>query len=159
MCPQGLVKSANQVLVHGDPLKIECEIGAAATAAKMLPGIVVILDNADDTVKECGAKALTWVGILCGKPDQLEATAYAVGDQAMVIVGECFAKLTLLAGENVTRGDRLVTAADGKVAKLAVGAMGAQGTVIGEAWTSSNVTVDAEIIMHWHPCLGPAAAS
>ena len=157
--PQGLVKSANQVLVHGDPLKTECEIGAAATPAKMLPGIVVVLDGVDDTVKECGAKALTFVGILDVKPNELEATPYAVGDQAIIIVGECFAKLTLLASENVTRGDRLVTAADGKVAKLAVGAMGSQGTVIGEAWTSSNVTVDAEIIVHWHPCLGPAAAS
>jgi hypothetical protein len=157
--PQGLVKSSNQVLVHGDPLKVECEIGAAATPAEMLPGIVVILDAANDTVKECGAKALTWVGILDVKPNELEATPYAVGDQAMIIVGECFAKLKLLASENVTRGDRLVTAANGKVAKLAVGAMGAQGTIIGETWESSNVTVDAEIIVHWHPCPGPAAAS
>ena len=157
--PQWIVKPDNQVLVHGDPLRVEVEIGAAAAAAKMLPGRVVILDGADGTVKEAAAKALTFVGILDVQTEELEATAYAVGDQAMMIVGECFAKLTLLASENVTRGDRLVTAADGKVAKLAVGAMGAQGTVIGETMESSNVTVDAEIIVHWHPCLGPAAAS
>lgn len=157
--PQGLVKPSNQVLVHGTPLKTECEIGANATAAKMLAGRVVILDDVDDTVKECGAEAKGFVGILDVKPNELEATAYAVGDQATIIVGECFAKLTLLASENVTRGDPLVTAADGKVAKQAVGAMGAQGRVIGEAWTSSNVTVDAEIIVHWDPSHEPAAAS
>ena len=38
---------------------------------------------------------------------------------------------TLLASENVTRGDALVSAADGKYAKLAVRAMGGQGRVVG----------------------------
>jgi hypothetical protein len=53
----------------------------------------------------------------------------------------------------------LVTAADGKVAKQVVGAMGAQGQVVGWALESSNVTVDAEILVHWNPCAEPAAAS
>ena len=45
--PQAIVKPANQVLVHGKPLCAEMEIGANATAAKMLPGIVVIFDSTD----------------------------------------------------------------------------------------------------------------
>jgi hypothetical protein len=157
--PQGLVKSANQVVVAGTPIKVEMEIGANATAAKMLAGRVVIFDDTNNSVKEAGAKADNVVGFLDVAADKLEATAYAVGDQAMVVVGECIAKLLLLANENVTRGDPLVTAADGKVAKQAIGAMGAQGQVIGWAWESSNVAVDAEILVHWNPCAEPAAAA
>lgn len=158
--PQGLVKPANQVLVAGNPLIVEMEIGAAATPAKMLPGILVIFDSTDSSVKEAAsAKADNVVGFLDVAPDKLEADHYAVGDQARVIMGECIAKLTLLASENVTRGDPLVSAADGKVAKQAVGAMGGQGSVIGWALESSNVTVDAEILVHYQKCAEPAAVS
>jgi len=157
--PQGIVKPSNQIVAAGNPLKVEMEIGANATAAKMLPGILVIFDTTDFTVKEAGAKADNVVGILDVDPEDLEATAYAVGEEAMVIMGECIAKLILLASENVTRGDPLVAAADGKVAKQAVGAMGGQGTVIGHALESSNVTVDAEILVHFHKTAEPAAAS
>jgi hypothetical protein len=52
-----------------------------------------------------------------------------------------------------------VTAADGKLAKQAVGAMGAQGSVVATAEESSNVTVDAEILVDWNPSHEPAAAS
>jgi hypothetical protein len=157
--PQAIQKPANQPLAAGKPLCVEMEIGAAATAAKMLPGIVVIFDGVDQTVKEAGAKAKVEVGILDVKPNELEATAYAVGDEANIIFGECIAKMFLKASENVTRGDPLVTAADGQVAKLAVGALGAQGRVIGYACESSNVTVVAEILVHWKPDSEPAAAS
>ena len=36
--PQGISKPNNQVLAAGSPLRVEMEIGANATAAKMLPG-------------------------------------------------------------------------------------------------------------------------
>jgi hypothetical protein len=157
--PQGIVKPANQIVAYGNPLRTEMEIGATATAAKMLPGRVVILDNADQTVKESGAKAAGWVGILDVTSNKKKTDAYAVGDPAMIIEGECYAVLTLKASENVTRGDKLVTGADGLVAKQAVGAMGAQGRVIGETMESSNVTVNAEILVHWNPSHEPAAAS
>lgn len=159
MCPQGFVKPANQVLVAGNPIVGEYEVGAAATAAKMLPGILVIFDGTDSSVKEGGAKADNVVGILDVAPDKLEADHYAVGDQARIIMGECIAKLTLLANENVTRGDPLVSAADGKVAKQAAGVMGATGSVIGWALESSNVTVDAEILVHYQKCAEPPAVS
>lgn len=109
------------------------EIGANATAAKMLPGRVVVFDDADQTVKEDGAKADGVVGFLEVVPAK-KTDAYAIGDQAKVVVGECLAVLTLLANESVVRGDYLVTAADGKLAKLAIGSMGGQGSVLGEAW-------------------------
>ncbi len=157
--PQGIVKPLNQIVASGDPLAVEMEVGANATAAKMLPGRVVVFDDADQTVKEAGAKANGAVGFLEVAPAKKKTDAYAVGDQAKVVVGECLAVLTLLANESVVRGDSLVTAADGKLAKLAVGAMGGQGGVVAEAWESSNVATDAEILVHWKPSAEPAAAA
>jgi hypothetical protein len=135
------------------------EVGANATAAKMLPGRVVIFDDEDQHVKEAGAAAANVVGFLEVDPANTKETAYAVGDQAKVVIGECLAVMTLLASENVTRGDPLVCAADGKVAKQAVGDMGAQGQVVAYAWESSNVTLDAEILVYWKPSAEPAAAA
>ena len=43
--PQGVVKPANQIIAAGDPLVIEGEVGANATAAKMIPGRIVIFDS------------------------------------------------------------------------------------------------------------------
>jgi hypothetical protein len=157
--PQTVVKPSNQIVAYGDPLAVEMEVGANATPAKMLPGRVVIFDDADQTVKEAGAKATGEVGFLEVAPTKKKIDNYAVGDQAKVIFGECLAVLTLLANENVTRGDPLVTAADGKLAKQAVGAMGGQGSVVAYAWESSNVTTDAEILVHWKSSAEPAAAS
>jgi hypothetical protein len=157
--PQGIVKPSNQVVAVGDPLTVEMEIGANATPAKMLPGRVVVFDDADQTVMEAGAEAKGEVGFLEVDGTHKKTDNYAVGDQARVVLGECLAVLTLLASENVTRGNPLVTAADGKLAKQAVGAMGAQGKVVAYAWESSNVTTDAEILVHWKPAAEPAAAS
>jgi hypothetical protein len=157
--PQNVVKPTNQIVAYGDPLMVEMEIGANATAAKMLAGRVVIFDDADQTVKEAGAAAPNIVGFLEVDPANTKTTAYAVGDQAKIVLGECLAVLTLLASENVTRGDPLVTAADGKLAKQAVGAMGSQGQVVAYAWETSNVTTDAEILVHWKPSAEPAAAA
>jgi hypothetical protein len=157
--PQGIVNPTSQVVVSGNPLTVEMEVGAAATAAKMLPGRVVIFDGVDQTVKEAGAKATNEVGFLDVVGSKKKTDAYAVGDQAPVVIGECLAILTLLANENVSRGDALVTAADGKLAKLAVGAMGSQGRVVAYAWETSNVATDAEILVHWKPSAEPAAAA
>ncbi|MDH5390746.1 MAG: hypothetical protein OEX10_06300 [Candidatus Bathyarchaeota archaeon] len=143
--PQWVQKPANQVLIAGNPIYLEAEIGANATPAEMVAGRFVIHDTNDGDVKEAGAKALNVLGQLDVAPDKKESDAYAVGEQARLLTGVYEGKVTLLAGENVAPGDRLVTAANGKVAKLAVGALGAQGAVIAVALESSNVTVDAEI--------------
>jgi len=153
------VKPSNQIVAYGDAKPIEIEVGANATEAKMLAGRVVIFDDVDQTVKEAGAKAVNVVGFLEVDPAKKKTDNYEVGDQAKVVIDDCLAVLTLLASENVTRGDPLVTADDGKLAKQAVGAMGAQGQVVAYTWESSNVTVDAEILVHWKPSAEPAAAS
>ena len=53
----------------------------------------------------------------------------------------------------------MVTAADGKLAKQAVGAMGSQGSVVAYTWETSNVATDAEILVLWNPSGEPAAAA
>jgi hypothetical protein len=151
--PQHLTKPANSVLVAGTPFIIEMEIGANATAAKMLPKRLVILDTNTGEIKECGAKANNIHGVLMEAPDKLITTAYAVGDQAKVIVGgPCIVvcKLTSggMASPAVVQGDYLVSGADGKVQKEAVGAMGAQGMRIGQAWEAVNPTsADADVMV------------
>jgi len=157
--PQFLVKPANQVVVKGNPLRVEYEVGANATAAKMLPGRLVIYDTVAHAVKEAGDEADNVLGFLDVDASKLESEHYEVGDQVVVVMGECIAKLTLAAGENVEPGDWLVAAADGKVKKQDVGAMGGQGSPIGQSLEISNVTTDAEILVHWIPCGEPAAAS
>jgi hypothetical protein len=157
--PQAVVKPSNQIVAYGNPLIVEMEVGSNATVAKVVPGRVVIFDDADQTVKEAGAKADNVVGFIEVSPDGTKTTQPAVGDQIPIVMGDCLAVLTLLASENVTRGDPLVTAADGKVAKQAVGNMGSQGQVIGYAWESSNVAQDAAILVLWKPSAEPAAAA
>lgn len=157
--PQAIVKPSNQIVAFGNPLSVEMEIGANATVAKVVPGRVVIFDDADQTVKEAAAAADNVVGFIEVSPDGTKTTQPAVGDQVPIVIGECLAVLTLLANESVTRGDPLVTAADGKLAKQAVGAMGAQGSVVAHAWETSNVATDAEILVLWHPSAEPAAAA
>jgi hypothetical protein len=157
--PENIVKPVNQVLAYGEPLMSEMKIGANATPAKMLPGNIVIIDTTVGEVKEAGAKAQGWVGLLEVNPTKGLTDAYAVGDRCKVIEGECYALGRLKASENVTMGDKLVTAADGQFAKQAVGAMGAQGRVVAEAMETSNVTTIAYILIHWKPSHEPAAAS
>jgi hypothetical protein len=157
--PQGIVKPTNQIVAAGEPLTVEMAVGANATVAKMIAGTVVIFDDADQTVLEAGAKAVGEVGFIEVDATHKKTDTYAVADSVPIVFGECLAVLRLAASENVTRGDPLVTAADGKLAKRAVGAMGAQGKVVGYAWESSNVTTDAAILVHWQPAAEPAAAS
>lgn len=157
--PQGLIKPANQVIVSGNPLTVEMEVGANATAAEMLPGALVIFDTVAQTVQEADDESAGDVGVLDVVAGKLKTTAYAVGDQAPVIFGDCIVLMKLLASENVGLGDPLVSAGDGKLKKLAVGAMGAQGRVIGYAWEASNVTTDAVIMVHFCPSAEAAAAS
>jgi len=135
--PQGYVKPNNQIISDAKGLVVhEYEVGANATPAKMLPGRGVIYDTVDYAVKECGAAADDFVGVLDVAPGGLVTTAYAVGDQARV-VERGKVKVTLVSGgAAVTPGIPIVTAADGKFAAQAVGAMGAQGAPVAYALES-----------------------
>src|SRR4030065_147900 len=98
--PQGIVKPTNQIVAAGDPPIYEMEVGANATEAKMLPGRVVIFDDADQTVKEAGAEAKGEVGFIEVDGTHKKTDDYAVGESVPVIFDDCLAVLTLLASEN-----------------------------------------------------------
>jgi len=161
--PQGFIKPANRVLVDdfsGQGAVREFEVGANATAAKMLPGNCVIVDTLAQNIKEAGAKADSITGVLEVGPTNKLTVAYAVGDQARVLQGHFIAQIRLKASENVSIESLLVSAADGQFAKLAVGVIGAQGAIIAKALEASNVTTIAYILAEcWTSGFEAAAAS
>lgn len=142
--PQYLVIPANGVLADGNPHIVEVEIGANATEAKMLAGRVVIHDTNDGDVKEAGADAATFMGILMEQPDELEATHYDVGDQAKAIIGgPCIVKLCFAsAGTGCTPGDKIGIAADGKVKAYNAGVcLGTAMTTVSAGGPDADVLV------------------
>ena len=160
--PQGLTQPSNAILVAGTPVYREVEIGANATAAKMLPGRLVIHDATDGDVKEAAANADTILGVLDVEAESLITDAYAVGDQARIITNPGVSVvLTLVSGgAAVAPGDPVVSAADGKAAKQAVGAMGAQGMVVGDAQeTQDPSSADKKCIVKLTFSAEPAAAA
>lgn len=128
------VRPVNRILQGPAKTEIwEMEVGANATAAQMVPGRFVIHDTTDGDVKEAGAKADNVIGVLEVKSDMQLADAYAVGDICNVIPRHENARVMVLlisGGGAVAPGSPLVTAANGKAALQAVGAMGGQGTVV-----------------------------
>jgi hypothetical protein len=142
--PQYLVIPTNSVLAEGNPHIVEMEVGAAATAAKMLAGRCVIYDAIDGNVKEAGADSAAFIGVLMEQPDELEETAYAVGDQCKVIIGgPCIVKcLFASAATGCTPGDQIGCAADGKVKAYNT------GSVMGKAMTTvASGGPDAEVLV------------
>lgn len=160
--PQSLVKPSNQIYVAGPYVVREVEVGANATAAKMIPGILVIHDTTDGNVKEAGDEADNVLGVLDVKTGQLYTTAYAVGDQAKIFTQPGTIVVVTLAsgGTAVAPGDPIVAAADGKAKKQAVGAMGSQGSVIGRAMETQDPTAaDKRLMIRLEFGSEPAAAA
>jgi len=112
----GFVKPLNDV-VQGRYMTERLKVGANATAASMKPGIHVIFDVNDYSVKEGGAAGHV-IGILGygdANADYKPATrdtAYAVGDEVPVHNGSFRARVYV--SETVVKGDPLVAIADGK---------------------------------------------
>jgi len=120
MTQVGFNKPDNDV-VQGKYLTEQLKIGANATAAKMLPGALVIKDTNDYDVKESGSEGavIGWLGYGMAnanfKPDNRD-TAYAVGDYVPVHNGSNFRVRAIVANnEAVTKGAPLTPAADGLV--------------------------------------------
>lgn len=154
MPQETIITPVNTILAGGVPEIREYEVGANATAAKMLPGRFVIFDTVETAVKEAGAKAHGVIGVIMEKPDGALTDAYAVGDHVRVItgpaVGDVYVLVTeLQSGGAVNPGTAIVTAADGKVAIAAVAALGSQGDIVGEGVkvTADPVAADANIVI------------
>lgn len=161
--PQGFVKPTNRIL-HGPSYvePTEFEIGANATAAKCVPGRLVIDDTTDGDVKEAGANADNILGVLEVDAGMAITDAYAVGDPCRVIttIGARVVLTLVTGGAAVAPGDPIVSAADGKASKQAVGAMGAQGMVVAHALeTQDPSAADKACLCRLALVSEPAAAS
>ena len=145
---QGYVKPTNQIIMDVEGLVThEYTVGAAATPAKMLPGTAVIYDSVDYAVKEAGAEADNFLGILDVAAGKLRTTAYAVGDQVRVIErGKCLARVPA-GGTAITPGMPLVTAADGLLEAQAVGLIGDQGAPAAYALESDTHVAESLVLV------------
>lgn len=119
-------RKPNNGVVQGDTLGPEfLKVGANATAAKMLPGIVVCKDTNDFSVKESDASGND-IGFLGyeyspSKPATID-TAYAVGDFVAVHRGAGRRQMGRLAtSQTIVKGQPLTVVADGYLAAATVG--------------------------------------
>ncbi len=156
MVQVGFVEPLNDV-VQGPYMTERLKVGANAAAAKMLPGMHVVFDTNDYSVKEGGA-AGSVIGILGYgeaavdfKPATRD-TAYALADEVPIHTGIFRARVYVT--ETVVKGDPLIAAADGKFDKgdeITIAASGAANITDGQAVTGSFGAQG--------PVLGRAAAS
>lgn len=156
-----IVLASHKVLIYGEAARVEMKVGANATAAKMIPGALVILDTNEGEVKEAGAKAHGILGVIDVDPTHDIGDNYAVGDQIPILLPNegSFVALIMLANEDLIQGDRLVSAANGLVAELAVAAMGSQGDIVALAWDTCSAAADTRIVARWCYTPEPAAAA
>jgi hypothetical protein len=142
--PQGYQVPTGQILADKEgAITHEYEVGANATAVKMIPGIAVIYDTVDYAVKEAGAETDVPLGILDINPDGSgsKTDAYARGDQCRVIEhGKCMV-LLLSGGGATSPGAALHASTDGKLLIDAVGAIGTQGAPFCYALETINPAV------------------
>jgi hypothetical protein len=126
MVQPGWRKPTNKVCQNGGGLDTEqLKVGANATAAKMLPGIVVIRDSNDYSVKEWSSGGYM-IGYLSyenspKKPETIDS-AYAVGDLVGVEIGANRRQLARLAiSQTIVKGQPLTVTTDGYLAAATVG--------------------------------------
>lgn len=150
----GLEVPAHQVLVQGKAEHFEVKVGANATAAKMIPGALVILDTTLNEVKEAGAAAHGILGIIDVDATHDIGDTYAVGDNIPIIMPHAgsIVALIFLANEDFAQGDSLVSAANGLVAEAAIAALGSQGDIVGIAWCTEAGAADKRVLVQWHLC-------
>lgn len=118
MTQVGFNRPDNDV-VQGNYLTEQLKVGANATAAKMLPGALVIKDTNDYDVKESGAEGavIGWLGYGSANVDKPadRDTAYAVGDYVPVHNGSNFRVRAIINGEAFVKGAPVTPAASGLV--------------------------------------------
>jgi len=118
MAYSGFRKPNNKIVVAGNPLVQELKV---ETATNMYPGRLVKKGTNDDDIVVCGAtdKPIGFLGYeqshAAYRPTNVD-TAYSAGDRAPVLCGGNFVVVARLAnGENVSKGDWLVPAANGEL--------------------------------------------
>lgn len=156
-----IVLPTDKVLIYGEATRVELVVGANATAAKMIPGCIVIYDAAEGAVKEAGAKANDVLGIIDVDATHDIDDTYAVGDQVPILIPNSgsFVALIFLANEDFTQGDTLVTGASGTVAEIAVAALGSQGDIVATAWKAEAGAANVRVVCRWNLCPEGAAVA
>lgn len=102
------------------------KVGANATAAKMLPGIAVIRDTNDYSVKEFGSADTAVVGVLGWEQTPIKwrsasrDTAYALGDEVAVHYGPGRIRMLLAVSQTIVKGDMLSLTTDGYLTKATI---------------------------------------
>ena len=168
MVQVGFEQPLNDV-VQGPYFTERLKVGANATAAKMLPGMHVVFDTNDYSVKEGGAGGLVEGIIGYGEANAdfkpaTRDTAYALADEIPIHNGTFRARVYV--SETVVKGQPLVAIADGKFEKADVayvkdtgagnvtdndeieGSYGVQGPVLGRAAESRTGAGYVWAVMH-----------
>lgn len=128
-----LTQPSGKIVALGEPLVDELNV---ETATNMYPGRLVKKGTNDNDIVVCGAgeKPVGWLGWEHAPgPDRPAtlATAYGADDRAPVLYGGHFViKAKLASGQNVSKGDWLVPAADGMVAAASALTVDSGGTSV-----------------------------
>lgn len=124
MVETGFSKPSNTVVTDSVLPPKFMKIGANATAAKCIPGIAVVRDANDYSVKEGATKVVGTLGYeatpAAYKP-ATPTTAYAVGNTAAVHSGPRRCKMWLAASQTIVTGDPLKVTTDGYLAAATIG--------------------------------------
>lgn len=101
------------------------KIGANATAAKMLPGIAVVRDTNDYSVKEYSSGSavvgvLGWEETPNNTRPSTRDTAYALGNEVAVHYGPGKIMMRLTTSQTIVKGDLLTLTTDGYLTKATI---------------------------------------
>ena len=118
--PYNYVVPANAILVHGVPLNEEF---IAAPGSAILPGDIVEFNtqycaDGEGKIVESPANSEHTLGVAEQSHEADRDTVYTAGDPVRVINGDIIVILRLAAGNAITCGDNLKTAASGEVQEL-----------------------------------------
>jgi len=129
----GFRKPTNRIVVAGEPIVHECKV---ETATNMYPGRLVQKGTNDDDIVVGTATGMPigWLGYeqahSAYQPSTVD-TAYSLNDRAPVLNGGKFVIVGRLAtGENVSKGDLLVPAANGELKKASTLTVAAGATAV-----------------------------
>jgi len=137
-------KPANKIVAVGEPLVDECKV---ENITNMYPGRLVKKGTTDDDIVVNDAqRPLGWLGYEHThaefRPDDVDSQ-YKANAWAAVLFGKGFIVVGRLAsGQNVTKGDLLVAAANGEVKKASV----MDGSVDSGTTTVTSTAANGDII-------------
>lgn len=123
------VKPTNKVLVGGNPIVEELE--TEGTAVK--PRLLVVKGTGDHQVSPAGAGATNALGVVDRDKEYGIDDAFPDGHPVRVLKGNIIVVLILAASQTITKGQKLMAAANGEVQAFSAAAAGDSAKIIGYA--------------------------